>query len=329
MKLAVTGGSGCLGQALIGKLLSNSHSINTLTVKGDKSLTIKNPLLHVIGGDLEDDCALADLLDRSEALFHLAAKVHDAHGRREDFARINYEGTKRIVDLALRCGVKKIVYYSTVAVYGKISHDDKFDEASPCAPEAGYGESKHNGEKYLLSLAERGMVDAVVFRLPMVYGAYDKGNVRRLIGAIAKKRFAYFGDGLAKRSMVCSGNVAEAACLAATKECGEGGEVFCVTDGEDHTIVDLVEAICEGLGTDWRPAHVPQWVADAAGRCGDMLKPVLGKRVPIDSDQVKKLSSSLTFSCEKIKRRLGYRPVVGLKEGIRLEIEWMKREGLL
>jgi len=328
MRIAITGGTGFLGIPLVRKLLHDGHAVSLLREKGNAIFDGESLPIRIVEGDINDARALAELVKDADLMFHLAGKVHDPYGKPEDFMRVNVEGTRRVVDSAIENKVRKIVFYSTIMVYGRISNAGD-NETSECEPRDHYGASKLKAEEIVLNAAKNGMCDAVVLRLPVVYGPFDKGNIRRLIKAVSQKLFVYFGDGKAKRTMIYSGNVVEAACVAGDRDCGKGGVVYCIADGNDYTIVELVETICDVLGIDWRPLHVPQCVADLAGRCGDALKPVLGRRVSIDSDQVKKLSSSLTFSCGKIKRELGYAPKIGLKEGIRAEIEWMRREGLL
>jgi nucleoside-diphosphate-sugar epimerase len=84
---------------------------------------------------------------------------------------------------------------------------------------------------------------------------------------------------------------------------------------------ELVDSICRALGIRWRPYHVPVLLADVAGRFGDVLRKWAHVPFPVDSDRVRKLSRSLTFSCEKAKSMLGYEPVETLEEGLRREME--------
>jgi len=116
-------------------------------------------------------------------------------------------------------------------------------------------------------------------------------------------------------------------CVAAMRAAIEpraANEVFCVTDGRDYTMNELVDCICGALGMNWRPWHVPVFAAKMGGKVGDLVKK-MGIKAPIDSDKVRKLSRPLTFSCEKATRVLGYEPVETLEEGIRREVDWIRR----
>ena len=122
--------------------------------------------------------------------------------------------------------------------------------------------------------------------------------------------------------MISSRNAAAAAIKAAF-EPKAANEVFCVTDGRDYTMNELIGSICHALGKKRRPFHIPALFAELIGKFGDTLEKLTHISFPIKSDMVRKLSRPLTFSCEKSKRVLGYEPVETLEEGIRREVEWL------
>jgi len=124
--------------------------------------------------------------------------------------------------------------------------------------------------------------------------------------------------------MISSRNAAEAATRAAF-EGKAANEVFCVTDGRDYRLEELVEAICRALKTKWRPFHVPMSVAKMGGMLGDLLEKIMRIQMPINSGTVRRLGGRLTFSCDKAKKVLGYEAVETLEEGIRREVEWIRR----
>jgi len=249
--------------------------------------------------------------------------VHSVPGTKEEeqkFYQVNVEGTRNLLEAAKQNKVKRIVFYSTVGVYGKDA-DFHGDELSPCQAGSVYAKSKYLAEQLVLNSSNDGGPEGVVLRFPVVYGPLDRGNVARLIKAIHNRLFFYFGDGNCLRSMISSKNAAEAAVRAAI-EPKAANEVFCVTDGRDYSMNEIVDSICGALGMNWRPYHLPVFLAELAGRFGDVLRKWCHVSFPIDSDRVRKLSHPLTFSCKKAKRVLGYEPVETLKEGIRKEVEW-------
>jgi nucleoside-diphosphate-sugar epimerase len=325
IEVGITGGTGCLGRPLVERLIADGVYPKLLTLPNDSSLNYSDNKVEIITGDLNSPDALDLLCLDCDLVFHLAGMVHSVPGTKaeeKEFFRVNVEGTRNLLEAAKKNWVKRVVFYSTVGVYGKDA-DFHGDEHSPCKPGSVYAESKYQAEQLVLKSSNDGGPEGVVLRFPVVYGPLDRGNVAKLIKTIHSRLFFYFGDGNCLRSMISSRNAAEAAVRAAI-ELKAANEVFCVTDGRDYTMNELVDSICHALGTRWRPYHVPVSLADLAGRFGDVLRKWAHVPFPIDSDRVRKLSRPLTFSCEKAKKVLGYAPVETLEEGIKKEVEWLR-----
>ena len=324
MRVAVTGGTGCLGRPLVERLIADGAYLKLLTLPNDASLIYPDNKVKIITGDINLPDALDLLCMDCEIVFHLAGKVHSVPGTKkaeQEFYQVNVEGTRNLLEASKRNRVKRVLFYSTVGVYGKDA-DFHGDELSLCRPNSVYAKSKYLAEQLVLNSSNDGGPEGTVLRFPVVYGPLDRGNVAKLIKAVKRKQFFFFGEGNCLRSMISSNNAAEAAVRAAF-EPKTANEVFCVTDGRDYTMNELVDSICRALGMSQQPYHLPVLLADLAGSFGDILRKWAHVSFPIDSDRVKKLSRPLTFSCEKAKKVLGYEPVETLEEGIRREVEWM------
>jgi len=321
MNVALTGGTGCLGQPLLRRLLGNGHNVKLLVEPNDHRI-FPAENLSIISGTVNDEHALRELVEGSDIVFHLAAKVHEFHKTpsvEHEFHEINSEGTRLLVEISKQKKVKRIVFYSTVGVYGK---DSNFhgDEISSCNPNNPYSQTKYMAERYVLESFKTGGPDGVVLRFPVVYGPFDRGNIFKLIEAVYKRQFFIIGNGKNLRSMISSENTAVAALLAGTHP-KAANQIFCVTDGRDYTIEEILDTICTVLGFSCRPIHLPLFAAKTIGNIGDISETIFKWQAPLNTDRVRKLSSSLTFSCDKIQKELGYRPVQTLEEGIRDEVK--------
>lgn len=324
MRVAITGGTGCLGRPLLERLLDASCDVRLLGYPGDRGIDAYRGRIEIVPGDLNDVEALKHLTDGRDVVYHLAGKVHTvpkSPAERDEFQQVNVLGTRNLLDAAGRGGVKRVVFYSTVGVYGPDA-DFHGDENTRCAPESVYASTKRVGEQLVLEAHGQGGPEGVVLRFPVVYGPLDRGNMARLIRAVARGVFFYFGDGTSPRSMISSVNAAHAAFLAGTTP-GAGNRLYCVTDGEDVTLARVVESIRSALGHARRPVHVPLGLGEFIGRIGDVLDRI-GLPAPVTSARVRKLSRPLTFSCERVRRELGYRGVQSLEGGIRSEVEWLR-----
>lgn len=325
MKVAVTGGTGCLGTPLIDKLLESGLEISLLALPDDRLAEQLEEGVQVITGDLSSKDVLTKLTKNCDVVFHLAGKVHSIPktlNEKDEFYRDNVDGTRNLVQACETNRVNRLIFFSTVGVYGKEGNFHG-DEESSCKPASMYAKSKLLAEQIILDSAENGGPQGVVLRFPIAYGPLDRGNMLRLIRVIDQKRFFYFGDGRCFRSMISSVNAAEAAFKAAFASF-QRNEVFCVTDGNDWQLLEVVEAICSALCTQWKPSHIPIYAAKCLGKMGDLFKRTNWIKFPVCSSTVDKLSSSFTFSCEKANKILGYKPVESLLEGIAREVEWYK-----
>lgn len=324
MRVAVTGGTGCLGRPLVEKLVAGGACPKLLILPNDPLALTLDKNIEIVTGDLNSPDALNSLCMGCDVVFHLAGKVHALPGTEEEernFYQVNVEGTRNVLTAVKKSSAKRIVFYSTVGVYGKDA-DFHGDELSPCRPNSAYAKSKYQAEKLVLNSSNEGSSKGIVLRFPVVYGPLDRGNVAKLIKAVYGRYFFHFGDANCLRSMISSKNAAEAAVKVAF-EPKAAGQVFCVTDGHDYTIKKMVAAIYQALGMRSRPYHVPALMADMLGIIGDGLQKWVHIPFPIDSDMVRKLSRPLTFSCEKAKKGFAYKPVETLEEGISREVQWL------
>ena len=138
-----------------------------------------------------------------------ATKRVDVYKRqlKQEYERINVEGTRRLVRAARRAGCSRMIFFSTINVYGSTPPGQIFDEDAPLRPADDYAASKACGEEIVLS-----GIDAVVLRLAAVYGPRMKGNYRRMAGALRRRLFFPVGRGENRRTLVFD-------CLLYTSRC--------------------------------------------------------------------------------------------------------------
>jgi len=313
-----------MGRPLVEKLVTNGHHIRLL-VMPDEYVRDDLNRINFIRGDINNANSLKELLKGVEIVFHLAGKVHESNvydlNYLGAFGRINIEGTDLLLKECRNSGVKRVVFYSTVGVYGK-DGDFHGDETSPCKPLTAYAKSKIEAESIVLKANVNGGTEGVVLRFPIAYGPYDRGNIARLIKTLSKGLFVYFGDGLAARSMISSFNAAEAAYLAGLNK-EAAGKIYCVTDDLDHTVKQLIDTILGALGIDRKPLRMSLGLARTAGKLGDLISNTITKSFPLNSAVINKLSTPLTFSCKKIKSELGYCPSDRFRKDIEDEVGWV------
>lgn len=151
MTIAVTGGTGFVGQALIDRALAGGHELKALARRPQPP----RRGVEWVRGDLDDAPALASLATGAEAVIHIAGLVNAPDGAA--FERCNVAGTLSVIEAAIAAGVPRLVFVSSL---------------SAREPElSAYGASKRRAEK----LVRASGLDWTIVRPPAVYGPRDDG----------------------------------------------------------------------------------------------------------------------------------------------------------
>ena len=225
MKIVVTGSNGFIGSNLLPVLISRGYGVVALTEPGLRPATHGVDCFSV---DVSSGEGLANCLIGVEGVVHLAARNHVLKETEKDplsaYRRVNVEGTRNVIRTAVQAGAQWFIHFSSVKAMGE-GRDAVYDEDSPCFPSTPYGISKLESEGGSPGVRRRKRGSGlIIFRLPMVYGPGNKGNLPRMI------RWADHGlpfplvqpDNL--RSMVYVGNVVAAVIAVLESLCsGEDG----------------------------------------------------------------------------------------------------------
>jgi len=248
-----------------------------------------------------------------DVVFHLAAKLHkelahvDAETRAE-YERVNATATRDLARLSGDRGVRRFVYFSTIAVYGPSGAGEVFDETSPLCDDSLYASTKILGEE-----AARLAPGSVVLRLAAVYGPRMKGNYRTLAHAIRRGLFLRVGSGTNRRTLVHEQDVVRASMLAAER--AAPGSTFNVTDGRIHTVHDILIAISVAAGRPMLPGYLPVAPVRVAAGLAESLFGLVGKRSPIRRAMVDKLLEDVAVSGQRLQTELGFVPAFDLATG--------------
>ncbi len=309
----VTGSTGGIGSVLCERLSADGWLVTALARPESNTGPIAAlDGLTIVHADLFDERAITEAMRGCDAVFHLAARVHAPDTEpRSSFDRLNIDATRCVVAAAVAASVQSFIFFSTVAVYPE--RDEMFDESSPVAPSTAYGATKLAAEAIVLE--RQNEICVTILRLPVVYGPRDRGNVRRLIDAIANRRFVIPGTGANIKTMVGVFNVAHAAVRAAMSE-KSPGKIYIVTDDEAPSLNHIVCIISRELKLHRSPPHIPVSILRAAGFVADAVRRATGINLPLTGDQVLKLTASTRYSGETIRKDLNLQYPTPLEEGL-------------
>jgi len=314
-KVLVTGAAGFLGVSLVEKLCRSGHHVRVVLHDSQHPISQLGNV-ETVAADIRDAKSVQDIAGGCGAIVHLAAKVHalDDSGEEQDYEAVNVDGTKHILDAAVRSGVNRIVFASSVKVFGEETRECVDATWAP-HPKTAYGRSKWLAEQLVSEYAVRHGLTAISLRLPMVYGPTKKGNLYRMIEAIDHGRFPILPRLSAVRSLLHVENFVQAAllCLRAPRF---QREAYIVTDTDPYCVTDLYDWLRAGLGKALPRWRVPLWMLKSGARCGDVMQTISGSPAPLTTQQLTKLIGGAWYSSTAITHELGYQAVYSFEQAV-------------
>jgi UDP-N-acetyl-alpha-D-quinovosamine dehydrogenase len=314
-RFLVTGANGFVGRQLTAKIARRGGQFRA-------ALRASSP--HFSDNDSVILCRIDGRTDWAEALrdidvvIHLAARVHVMHENSanplEDFRRSNVNGTEHLARSAAACGVKRMVYVSTIKVNGESTRgNQEFTEADAPSPQDPYGISKWEAEQILWRIASQTGLEIVVVRPPLVYGPGVKGNFMQMLSVVARGYPLPFASVANLRSLIYVENLADALIACATQPAA-AGQTYLVSDGEDVSTPDLLRRLAAEMEVPSRLFACPVSMLNLAGR-------LTGKTRQFD-----RLLGSLRVDSGKIRSDLNWVPPYSLQQGLRATAEWYRTE---
>jgi nucleoside-diphosphate-sugar epimerase len=327
MKTLVTGGTGFTGSALVRRLLRDGCEVHVI----DKSKGLFFDDLSKMGarielGGIEDRKFCERAIGDAEVVFHLAAAFRQLDVSKQYYWDVNVEGTRYLAESAYRAGVRKFVYCSTQGVHGHIQNPPG-DENSPIAPEDYYQYTKYEGEKVVNQIVAQTGFDATIVRPTAIYGPGDPARFLLLYRRSQKGSFLMFGSGRTFYHPVYIDNLVDCLILAAEK--GKKGEAYIAADEHYHTLNDLIKYVARSMGVDLKITYCPFWPLYCAAVICEMACRPLRVSPPLFRRRVDWFRQVRAFRIDKAERDLGYRPKVGIEEGLKSTADWYRANGYI
>ncbi len=305
--VAILGGSGFIGTRLTSLLTERRIPVRI----GDLRQSESFPHLWT-PCDVRKHETLGEVVRGSSAIVNLAAEHRDDVRPLSRYHETNVDGASEVCIAARNAGIQKIVFTSSVAVYG--FHSQPTDESGPFEPFNEYGKTKLAAEDVYREWAEEDPSRTlVIIRPTVVFGEGNRGNVYNLLRQIASGRFMMVGSGMNAKSMAYVGNIA--AFIIHAFALGPGVHIFNYVDGPDMTTRELVEYSRNCLGRPGKTAAIPKPVALAGGYLMDVLARLTGRKFPISAIRVRKFCESTQFRADRVPQS-GFIPPYSLSEGL-------------
>jgi nucleoside-diphosphate-sugar epimerase len=303
----VTGANGFVGTALCAALRTAGFGVRGVVREKDRN----DPALIEVGS-FGPRTEWEPLLTGVDCVVHLAARTHHVSDRGmealELYRASNVEPAVRLAHAAVTCGVRRLIYLSSIKVNGEAT-ENPYTELDVPKPEDSYGLSKWETEQALTGIAAGTSLELVILRPPLVYGAGVKGNYFRLMKCVANGIPLPIGSVRNLRSMVYVKNLAHAivTCIDAPEA---ANRLYLVCDDEAQSTPELVRANAVALGVQARIIPAPMWLLS------------LGALLVLRQDELKRLAGSLVVCNDRIKADLGWKPPYTNRDGIQETADW-------
>lgn len=300
MRVVVTGGAGFIGSHVVDALNNSGHEVlvvDSLVTGRAENVSARADSRRI---DVRDGESVRKVFAdfRPEVVNHHAAQTDVVRSMSDPLydADVNVMGSLTVLQAAIECGARKMIFASTSAVYP----DPEYlpvDEAHPTRPQSAYGLTKLAVENYLRLLTAPGGLSYTIFRYGNVFGPRQSGSEESGVISIFCRQLStgvrptIFGDGTKTRDYVYVEDIAAANVLALGPE-GDG-ETFNLARGIEVSDFEIFSGVKRAFGAK-----------------ADAVAPIFGTKRPGEVDRA-------CLSAQKAERLLGWRPRVGLEEGIR------------
>lgn len=318
MNILITGSNGFVGSRLMFFLEEKGHTVYGI----DNSRTCNiTPHPETINGDIRNRQDFApfehDLID---LIIHCAASKHDFGISKEEYFSNNEYGTEVLMNFAEDIGVKKIIYYSTVSVYG---HQNKpCDEQADYLSNTVYGDSKLAGERIINIWQQKDPTKraVVILRPSVIFGPHNFANMYNLINQMYKYPWFMIGKGDHIKSMISLENMVDLTYFVMDKM-EPGVQNFNCIDKPYLTVWELMKIIASQNEFKLPKYKIPLKFAVLIGRFFEFLSKLMKKDLPINRDRMIKFGTATDYRAEKI-RELGYTQKFSIKNEMIRTCNW-------
>ena len=306
----VTGASGSLGSTLLRRLVADGKKVRAFVRR-----IPEKPLAGVeyCFGNLGDSVAVDRAVAGADTVMHVGASMK---GGWPEHLGGTVVGTQNVVDACRKHGVTQLVHISSMSVVDWAGSSGKgpVGEDAPLEPHAdergAYTRAKLEAENRVREAARAGL-PCVILRPGQIFG----GGIPLVNGAVARRaagRWLVLGDGSLELPLVWIDDVVDAI-VAAWQKRLHRGEVIHVIDPEHLTQQNVLDAV----GGTGRTIRVPRPVVFGLGRVSQILLGALGRQSPIAPYRLRSALAQLTYESNRSVDLLGWKPRVGVREGIR------------
>ena len=265
----ITGATGFIGQRLVNAVNGDLRVLSRGSHSKYKTIVC----------DLQSEVIPDQALNNVNTVFHLAGFSHDLRDARKIadlYYKVNVTATVQLAELAVKSGVKKFIFVSSVKAGGNPSLGSCLSENDQIEPDGIYGETKREAELKLLEIGKESGMHVSIIRPSLVYGPNAKGNLKIMLSGVKNGWFPPLPETGNRRSMIHVDDLVRAILLIAEDK-RANGEIFIATDGIPHSSREIYLSICDLAGKSIPKWSVPKILFDLAGLAGPRINYKINK----------------------------------------------------
>lgn len=304
--ILLTGATGFVGNRLLAKLQDKGHLCRAAVRRPSSSVDVQTD--SVVVGEVDANTDWSKAVKDIEVIVHLAARVHVMHDQADnplvEFRKINLDGTRSLAEAAVKAGVKRFVYISTIKVNGEATKDSPFTSQDAPSPSDPYAIAKWEAEKALQEISQESGLEVVVIRPPLVYGPGVKANFLNLIKLVRKRVPLPLAGIKNKRTLVALDNLVDLI-MNCCEHPDAAGHIFLAGDDESVSTAELIAKIAGAFGQRSPAFSLSPILMAWATR-------LLGKQAVWH-----RLSESLQVDTSEAKKVMGWQPVTSMDEELK------------
>ena len=321
-KLLITGVPGWLGNRMVDIMINGDRSgkfqsgrkVRLLVQPHLKGMLNLPEQFEIVYGDINDKKSVLEALEGVTSVFHLAGAIYPP--KIKTLYKVNYEGTKCLIDACIEKKVRRVIYMSTDSTVGKGTKSKRiFDENTPPSPYKNYGKSKYMAEKYILDKTAEGLIDGTALRGFWFFGPFAPDRQLTFFNMFSWKRQLVFGNGKNYRSISHVDDIVQAFFKAENQKITYGKWYWIAAEKADITVDDINKISANVFNTQYKPLYIPVWMC----KCFGLADSVLGMLGMLQSTihAAGKFYFDIAGDISAAKRDFDYQPTMDVEEAVR------------
>lgn len=324
MTYFLTGATGYIGECLALRLVNDGHNVHALIRSKDRARNLVHPKIKLFEGDIQNIQSLEEAIEGCDYVFHLAAYARVWSKDKDLPYKINVKGTTNVLEVALKCKIRRVVFTSTGGTLEPSSSSRQTDENTlrtvPFFND--YEITKAEAENVALGFVGKGL-DVVIVNPTRVYGPgliSESNAMTRIIRQFNAGKWRIIpGDGSKIGNYVFVDDVVEGHLMAMEK--GQVGQRY-IIGGENISYDDFFKKLRLITGKTQVLFHIPFLLMFIGGSIQFAIARLTGLSPLITPRWIRKYLHNWSVSVSKAETELGYR-VTTLDQGLRKTVDWL------